>query len=213
MAYVFEFGIVILIVLSLFISKTYFFQFFWRKMRVKKVFLEEFRKTTKGRFVSEAYFAPSHRIVSKREYNTLTNKQKINFSKCYNIVTFRTNDVEWELFFNIIKEGFAFTELMNVRAFPINGLIKSEGNVERNYGRINVLTNNHYLTNILEVGVNDDVVWLMRYDGDMLFISNNNLHFKAFIDINKVSLNRIMDMIKAINGIKKGIYKKDVIEY
>jgi len=213
MAYILEFGIVILIVLSFFIYNTYSFQFFIHRIKVKKTFLNDFRKSTRGRFIDEAYFGPSHKIISKREFNSFTNKQKINFSKCYNVITFKTADVEWELFFNIIKEGLSFTEVLNLRAFPINATIKSEGNIERNYSRVNVFTNNHYLTNVLEVGVNNDVLWLMRYDGDMLLISGNNLHFKAFVNSKKISLNRAMDMIRALDGIKKGIYKKDIIEY
>jgi len=213
MAYVFEFCIVVLIVLILFLYNTYFFQFFMHKMKIKKTFLEDFRKSTRGRFIDQAYFAPSHKIISNREFNSFTNKQKMNFSKCYNVITFKTGDVEWELFFHIIKEGLKFTEVLNLRAFPINASIKSEGNVERNYSRVNVFTNNHYLTNVLEVGVNNDVLWLMRYDGDMLLISCNNLHFKAVVDCKKISLSRAMDMVKALNGIKQGIYRKDIIEY
>ena len=180
---------------------------------MKKLFLNDFKNATKGRFVAEAYFAPSHKVISLNEYNSLTNKQKMSFSKCYNVIIFKTPGAEWELFFHLIKEGLTFTEILSIRVFPEHYTIRSEGNVEKTYGRVNVFTNNHYLTKLLETQVNNFVVWLMRYDGDMLLISSNNLHFKAYITANKISLNRALDMIKCMNGVKNGIYKKDVLEY
>lgn len=213
MAYVYGFIVIAILIILFFISKTYTIQLFLRKSRIKKAFLNDFKKSTKGKFISEAYFAPSHKIISNHEFNSLTNKQKMNFSKCYNVITFKTSDAQWELFFHLIKEGISFTEILNIRVFPLRETIKSEGNVEKTYGRVNIFTNNHYLTKLLETRVTDSINWLMRYDGDMLLISQNNIHFKAFIGVKKMSLNRSMDMVKSMNGIKSGIYKKDVLEY
>lgn len=213
MDYLLLFFLTCFLLVGFYFYKTYGVQLFLHKRKVKKMFLNEFKVATKGRFVAEGYFAPSHKIISMHEYNALPNKQKMNFSKCYNVIIFKTPGAEWELFFHLIKEGLSFTEILSVRVFPEHYTIRSEGNVEKTYGRVNVFTNNHYLTKVLETQVNNFVVWLMRYDGDMLLISHNNLHFKAFVDSNKMSANRGMDMVKCMNGIKNVIYKKDVLEY
>lgn len=192
---------------------SYFFQLFIHKHKIKKKFLEDFKGKVRGNFQKEGYFGTSHKIISKKEYKALSNKQKPNFSKCYNIIRFKTADIEWELYYNLLKEGIGFQEILNIRVFPRFLKIKSEGNVEKNYGRLNVFTNNSYLTHILETDTTDYLKWLLRYDGDMLLISHNNLHFKAFKSSNKLGVARSMDIVKSLNGIKRSIYRKDVIEY
>ncbi|MDA3855213.1 MAG: hypothetical protein PF569_03060 [Candidatus Woesearchaeota archaeon] len=198
---------------SYFFYTGYFFQFILHKYRVKNSFIEEFNKNVKGRYASTSYFGNSHKLVSKAEFHSFSNKHKINFSMCHNIVRFKTADSEWEIFFNLIKEGVGFREVFNLRVFPRSHLIKSEGNVEKNYSRLNVFTNNSYLTKILEKDTIDNLKWLIRYNGDILLISPNNLHFKAFLDSQKLNVGRVMDMVKAMNNINSSIYKEDVIEY
>ncbi len=182
-------------------------------MRLRKTFLQDFKNNVKGSFYKEALFANSHKIISKKEYESFSHKYKVNFSSCYNIIKFKTQDAEWELFFHLVKENYGFQEILNIRVFPKDIKIKSEGNVEKSYSRLNVFTNNSYLTHILETDGLDYLKWLIRYNGDILLISPNNLHFKAFNVSKKVSVERIMDMIKSINALKRNIYQKDVIEY
>lgn len=196
-----------------FIYHTYIFQFYYHKYRVKRDLIDKFMHTVKGHFVSEAYFGPSHKVISSSEYCSLSNRDKVNFSKCYNIVKFKTMDVYWELYFNLIRDGRSFSEVFNLRAFPHDYKIKSEGNVEKSYSRLNIFTNNRYLTEILEGVSHEDLGWLVRYNGDILLVSYNNLHFKAFLDSNNLSANRTLDMVKAMNNVKSRVYKKDVLEY
>ncbi|MFW6008990.1 MAG: hypothetical protein ACOC16_01385 [Nanoarchaeota archaeon] len=201
------------IVIIYLIYKSYYFQFFYHKYRIKNDFIKSFQEIVKGKYYSDAYFGPSHKIISVHEYKSMSNKHKMNFSKCYNIITFKTPDIKWELYFYLIKDGMSFSEIFNLRAFPKDYKIKSEGNVEKSYSRINIFTNNRYLTKVLEKQIYDDLEWLIRHNGDSLLISYNNLHFKASLKSEKLTKTRTLDMIKAMNNIKSGIYKKDLLEY
>jgi len=192
----------------------YFFQLYLHKYRLKSSFVNNFKNSVKGTFHDEGYFAMSHPFVSKEEFKSFSNRHKISFSKCYNMVLFKTSDANWELFFHLIKEGTVYSEIMTIRVFPKYLRIKSEGNIEKNYSRLNIFTNNRYLTSILESHASTDYLkWLIRHNGDILLVSHNNLHFKAFLTDKKLSEQRALDMIKALNGIKDLVYRKDVLEY
>jgi hypothetical protein len=213
MAFGILFFLLIISIIFYFLYFSYSFQIFLHKARVKNSLLDDFKNNVKGSFYKQGLFANSHKIISKREYETYSNRYKGNFSECYNIIKFKTNDAHWELFFHLVKEDYGFQEILNIRVFPNDIKIKSEGNVEKSYSRLNVFTNNSYLTHILETDGLDYLKWLIRYNGDIFLISPNNLHFKAFNVSKKVSVERIMDMIKSINAIKRSIYQKDIIEY
>lgn len=193
---------------------SYNFQTFIHKRNFKSFLINDFIGSVKGNFISSAYFASSHKIASKKEYNSFSIKHKLSFNNCYNIVNFKTVDADWELFFYLVKDGMKFGEILSIRCFPKTLKIKSEGNVEKNYSRLNTFTNNRYLTGVLETKqVNEYLKWLIRQNGDILLISNNNLHFKVFLNSKKISKTRLLDMVKAINGIKNQIYKEDNISY
>jgi hypothetical protein len=213
MVYIFLAFFVLFIVILFMLYCSYTFQFFLHRYKIKKGFLEDFRKLVKGKYVSEAYFCPSHKIISLQEYRSLSNRQKVNFSECYNVIRFKTIDIDWELYFNLIRDGMSFAEVLNLRAFPKDYKIKSEGNAEMNCSMVNIFTNNRYLTKVLEVDVKLDIEYLIKKGGDNLFITYNNLHYKSFLDSSKISKSRVMDMIKSINSIKSKVYKKDILEY
>ncbi len=201
-------------VLAYVVYNSYGFQLFLHKRRVKKSFIDDFVSKVKGVYVSEAYFASAHRLVPKEEYKSYSNRQKLHFSKCYNVVTFKTQDASWEFFFHLVREGLKFSELMSLRVFPKHNKIRSEGNVEKNYSRLNIFTNNRYLTEILENQDTEDYLkWLIRHNGDILIISHNNLHFKIFLKGDRMSVDRLLDMVKAIHTIKNKIYRDNILEY
>jgi len=196
------------------IYTSYSFQVLIRRIKFKKYFLKEFRSTVKGIYHSSGYFAISHPFITNEEFKSFSNRYKLSFSKCYNVITFKTNDANWELFFHLVKEGSIYSEILTIRSFPKKLRIKSEGNIEKNYSRLNIFTNNRYLTGVLENRVNDDLLkWLIRNNGDILLILHNNLHFKAFLKSKTLTVERALDMIKAMNGLKNNIFKEDVIEY
>jgi len=208
---------VFILVLSILIYTfytNYFFQEYLHKKKIKSQILGDFIDSVKGEYIEKAYFAASHKLVSISQFKSFSNSHKLLFSKCYSIVKFKTQDADWELYFHLVKESGKYSEILNIRVFPKFYKLKSEGNVEKNYSRLNIFTNNRYLTGVLESPeVNDYLKWLIRHNGDILLVSNNNLHFKAFLTNKKLNSNRIMDMIKAINGIKSSVFRKEVIEY
>ncbi len=200
--------------ISYFILTNYKIQKYLKAKKIKSFLLNSLIETVKGKYFKKAYFSSSHNLVLPGEYKGYTIKHKSNFSECYNCIKFKTQFARMELFFNLIKEGNQFIEVLNIRLFPYKYRIKSEGNVEKNYSRLNIFTNNKYLTELLEKDyVKDNLNWLIRYNGDILLISHNNLHFKAFLDPKRLSQERVMDMIKAIHNIATIIYRKDNIEY
>ena len=207
-------SIVLICVIGYFVYSSFYFQTLIYRKKLKKPFKEDFKIKVKGEFLSDAYFATSHRLVTPAEHNTYFQRHKVIFSKCYNVIRFKTQDAHWELFFHLVKDGAVFSEQMSLRVFPIKNRIKSEGNVEKNYSRLNIFTNNRYLTGILEESDTKDYLkWLIRHNEDILLISHNNLHFKAFINTNRLTVKRTMDMVKALNVIKNKIFRDDVLEY
>ncbi len=204
---------VVCVIIYVFYS-SYYLQFFLRKRKLKVGFIKEIERTVKGDFMDKGYFAMSHRIIKPEEFRSFSTKHRLPFSMCYNIITFRTADANFEFFFYMVKEGVRFSEIMNLRVFPKHNLIKSEGNVEKNYSRLNVFTNNRYLTAILEThDVNDNLKVLLKNNGDILLISHNNLHYKTFMSSQELTIEKLMDIIKSINHVKNKIYKDDVLEY
>jgi hypothetical protein len=195
-------------------TSSYNFQFFINKRRRKKDIIDNLVQKVKGKYLPEGYFAVSHKVLTTSEYKHLPSRFKLNFAKCYNIIKFKTPDAQWELFFYLIKEGnFKYSEIFTIRVFPKNH-INSEGQVEKNYSRLNIFTNNRYLTKELEEPQTQEYLnWLLRKNGDILLISENNLQYKIFISKKKMTSERVFNIIKALNEIKNRIYKKDVIEY
>lgn len=166
---------------------SYTFQKLRYQRRIKKGFLNEFVTLVKGEYVSSAYFATSHPVISKTEFKSSSTKHKIQFTQCYNVVLFKTEDADWELFFYLVKEGLVYSQIMALRMFPKHTHIKSEGNVEKTYGRLNIFTNNRYLTGILEENETMDYLrWLIRYNDDILYVLPNNLHYKIFLSDPKI---------------------------
>ncbi len=206
--------VVLIISLGIYLIYTnYFFQFHLHKLKIKNDFLEVFLSSVKGNYISEAYFASSHRIIPKIEYKIYSNREKIHFTKCYNVITFKTDDANWEFYFYLIKEGIRYVEVMSIRVFPKKNKIRSEGNVEKTFSRLSFFTNNRYLTQILEIPqVNSHLLKILVNNGDILLINHNSLQLKIF-NYKNFDSKKIMDLIKSIHFVKNHIFKDDVIEY
>lgn len=214
MSFVFFLLLFFLFLLLYLLYSSFSVQSFVRRKKILRSLVYPFKEKVKGFYIPKGFFAVGHRVVSFSKYDSYTVRNKRLFTNCFNVVTFKTEHSNWELFFYLIKDGPKFNEIMTIRVFPKGKRIRSEGNVEKNYGKLNIYTNNRYLTSILEEPTNRDYLkWLLRYNEDILLISHNNLHFKAFIEPSKLSISRLMDIIKALNAIEKSIYKEDTIEY
>ena len=207
--------VIFLITLLFYISYTSFaFQVWRRRNKYKTLIMKEIAKKTKATYFPTAHFATSHKLVSRKGHKSFSRRHKIAFSECYNAITFKTPEANWELFFHLVKEGVSFSEIITIRAFSNKYKIRSEANVERVHSRLNSVANNKYLADILESKeVKTYLEWLLKKNGEILLVSHNNLHFKAFVDTEKLDEKRIMEMIKVINMIHKKIYKSDVLEY
>lgn len=206
--------IFIIIVIAYFLYLNFDVQVFLHRRKLRSSFIKSFTKEVNGKFYKRAFFAKNHKIVSKKEHNIYYARHKASFNTCYNCVTFKTQDASWELFFYLIKDGPVYSEIMSIRVFPNKVRIKSQGNVERTLSRVNVLTNNRYLTDLLEDEKSQEYLsWLLRKNDDNLLISHNTLHFKSFIKSKKMSVKKTLNSVKAINALKNIIYKKGVIEY
>ncbi len=210
--YIFALFVVFLGIYILYNSFT--FQIFIRKVRVKNKVLDEFVSKVRGTYVSSGYFSLSHKIIYEKEYISLSNRVKKEYGNCYNVVKFRTADANWELFFHLLKEGLKFSEIMTVRVFPNDIKIRSEGNIEKIHSRLNIFTNNQYLSRILEDShMKNHLNFLLQSNGDMGLIAHNNIHFKTFTSGVSVEVNDILEIIKSINYIKNKVYVKGVMEY
>jgi len=213
--FIYILSLIFLISVVIYVSLTnYKIQLLIRRNSFNKTVFNKILEGVKGRFCKVGYYSTNHKVVLKGEYKSFTNRHKVNFSQCFDIIRFKTQFGHMELFFSLIRENLRFYEVLNLRIFPYESFIKSEGNVEKNYSRLNIFTNNKYLTELLETHEMRELLnWLIRYNGDILLISKNNLHFKAFVNPKKLSYERIMDMIKVIHMIAVKIYKGKHIEY
>lgn len=206
------FLVLFLVFYSYFIS--FSFQVFLNKKFLKIKYLKEFIELVKGNFIENGYFKISHHLVDLRHYNSYSIREKVTLTSCYNIVKFKTQDANWELFFYLVKDGLKFREVLSIRCFPKYNHIRSEGNIEKNISRLNIYTNTRKLTDILESqNIRDTLKDLIRNNGDLLLVYNNNLHYKIFLDSKKISLNRLHETVKLINILKNNIYKKDNLAY
>ena len=80
----------ILFVLYL-IYSSHFSQILIRK-RIKKDFINRLKRKVKGVYLSNGYFAASHKIITQKEFNSFSNKDKLKYSSCYNVIKFKTEE-------------------------------------------------------------------------------------------------------------------------
>ena len=207
-------GIVVVAAIAYFLFINFNFQIFLHQKKISSAFLKEFTKKVNGTYYKKAYFAKEHKIVSPKEYNSFNSRHKSSFSHCYNCITFSTQETHWELFFTLIKDNSVFSEIMYLRAFPKKVKLRSQANVERTFSRISVLANNKYLNDILDSSqVQEYISWLLQKDGEVLIVSQNALYFKSLVESRKMSVDKTMNSVKAMNAIKDRVYRKGILEY
>jgi len=205
-------GISFTILIIYFIYSSYFIQIIIFKSKKKEI-IKQIRNSVKGIYLKEGYFSINNKVIDQNKFNHLTNKEKLKFGTCYDIVYFKTENTNWELFFNLIRDGTKYVEVLNIRSFSTHNHIKSEGNIEKNLSRLNIFTNSHYLSQILEnTEIYDTIEWLIKNNTDLMLINYNRLHFKTQHET-KLKESKILEKIKAINQIKNKIYKKGILEY
>ena len=207
------FILLIVIFVFLILFNSYFFQLFIKKYSSKKFFVENFKESVKGKFYSQGYYNTNFEFLSSYEYNKLKKRSKIDYAKCYNVVSFKTTDSIWELFFILERDGIDFKEKLIIRSFPSNMRIKSEGTIERSISRLNIYSNNRYLSGVIESselsGLFDSI---LNKNSDNIHIYNNNLTCSLLYS-KDISVDFILDVIHKLNIAKNRIYKRGIMEY
>lgn len=194
---------------------SYRFQIFWRKTKTKKDFISLFIPQVKGKFLDQGYFATSHPVISNKDFSKLKLSGKLNYTRCYNVVTFKTKDSNWEVFFYLIKEDNKFKEVLAIRAFPKDIQIKSQATIEKATDRVNVLANNKYLAQVLESYESKELLrWILKNTDDTFYVYNNNVLYKSVQKENNIiSTTRALEIVKGIHNLKNRIYVKGLVEY
>ncbi len=204
----------LIIIVSYIAYTSYSIQLFFHKQRLKNFLLKTILNKLKGKYISQAYFASSHKTIPPSQFKTLSNKQKTHFSHCYNLIKFKTSDSNWELFFHLVKEGTVYNEILNLRVFPITAKIRSEANIEKSFGKLNIFANNKYLADTLEIkSIKEVLSNLLDHSEDIILISHNCIHYKTFSDPNMLNENKLMEIIKELNHVKNKIYKENTFNY
>lgn len=197
------------------IYTNYTIQVILRKIKRKSEFIDKFVGNVRGVAHSVGYFAPNEKVIFTNDFKALSNRLKVNYSLCYDVVIFNTPDCEWELFFHLVKEGVSFKEIMTIRCFSKHYRLKSEASVEKNYGRVNILANNRYLGNILEHlesrGTLKDV---LKKTGDSMYFNGRIMSYKIHATRkDNINSDTVLEIITGLDKIKNSIFKKDTLEY
>lgn len=203
----------VLMISAFYAAQSYILFSFYRRFFGFHKFFNLLSTKLKGNYQSKGYFAHNHEIISKLAYKNLPSRDKINFSNCYDIVKFKTQGCNWEIFSYLIKEGFVYTEVVMVRCFP-NKRITQEASVERVRSHISIFSSNRYLAEVLEdKHLVSGFEWLIRKDSDSLLIQNNCIIFKMFSDEKMMKEDKITNILKVIQRVKKEVYDKDTLTF
>lgn len=192
---------------------SYYFQVLLRKHRSKNNFVNEFRERVKGKFYGKGYFNTHSEFITSGEYVSLKKRSKVDYRSCYNAVSFRTPDADWEMFFVLERDGIKYREQVILRAFPHHMRIKSEGTAEKSLSRLSVYSNNKYLSGIIESSdMHDMFHTILKENGDIMHIYHNNLYTNLIVNPH-VTVDFAMEVIKDMNIIKNKVYRRGIMEY
>ena len=207
------FSFFVLMVSSFYAAQSYILFYWYRTLLGYKKFFKQLKKELKGSYDRKGFYAQSHQVITPLAYKNLPNRDKINFSPCYNIVKFKTVDCRWEIFSYLVKEGFTYGEIVTIRCFP-QKQISNEASIEKVRSHISIFSSNRFLSEVLEQKhMISGFEWLIRKDTDSFIIQNNCLVFKMFSDDKLMNNDRIMNCLKVIQNVKKEIFDRDTIRF
>lgn len=208
------FSFFILLLASFFIAQSYYLYFWYRKNFGYSALFEQLQNELNATYSQSGYFAQGSKIITPHAYKNLSNRYKIQYTQCYNILKFKTKDTSWEVFLYLVKEGFVYNEILIVRAFPSNKIISKEASIERIRGQISIFSNSRYLSEILEEKeMLSKFEWLVRNDSDSFLLLSNNIMFKAFSDNKVMNSQKIFNILKVIQNVKKRVFDKDTLKF
>lgn len=197
----------ILILASFYAAQSYTLYFWYRKMFGYSKLFVELKKELNGNLSSTGYFAQGNKVISKYAYKNLPNSLKMKYTQCYNVLSFKTQDSNWEIFLYLVKEGFVYNEILIIRCFPKDVILQHESSVERVRGHISIFSTSRYLSEVLEEKhLISKFEWLIRNDSDTLLILSNNLVFKSFSNPKVMNTQKILNILKVSQAVKKQVY-------
>jgi hypothetical protein len=207
--------IILIILIAVFILyNSYFFQSLLKQFISKNKFSNEFKERVKGKYYSKGHYNADFEFLSSRDYIQLKRRNKVEYRSCYNAVSFKTVDSVWELFFVLERDGIRYKEKLILRCFPYNMRIKSEGTAEKSLSRLHVFSNNRYLSGIIEGAELSEIFEsILKYNGDIIHIYNNNLSCKLNFNYKEISVDDVMSMINKIHTVKNKVYRRGIMEY
>ncbi|MCH8519332.1 MAG: hypothetical protein LAT82_01105 [Nanoarchaeota archaeon] len=200
---------IILIALFTLSQSPYFIMLVRKKFGYSKI-VYDIKEQVKGKIDAEGYFSQNQEILTPNAFKNLRMSDQKKYTKCYNILKFKTENSNWELFFYIVKDGFSYSEILTIRAFPQYKIITQEASIERVNGHISIFSSSRFLSEILEEKSTISAFeWIIRTNTDSFLIQNNNLAFKIFCNDKTIQQKKILDYIKVINHIKNKVFKND----
>ena len=190
------------------------FQILIRNKLKNKLIYKQLLIQTQGKYLKFGYFSPKHKIISKSEYTKLLKRQKINLTPCHSILTFKTLDADWELFFTLIKESGQFKEYLIIKCYTNNIRIKSKVAVERIHSKLEIYSNNQSLMKILNKITTQNILSsILPINEETLTLTTKSLQYKGIITKNNLSKTNILHKITHINEIKDLIYTHGLKPY
>ena len=202
-----EFLITIFIIstLSYIFHNSYNFQVLVR-VNLRKKELSSLSKQTSGVYIKSAYFSSQYHITLKNEFKPLLKRQKADLIKCYSIVTFKTIDAKWELFFTLTKDSGKFVENIYLKCYPNNEKINSKAAIEKIHTKLEVYASHHALIQILnEQTTMKNLNSLLTLHEETLNIGVRYLQYKGNLKLKNVSKTKLLHKITLINEIKNKI--------
>jgi hypothetical protein len=206
-------GLFVISLTSHILYNNYSFQVFIRNSLRKKQ-LKSLTQQTSGNYIGSAYFSSGHRITLNSEFKKLLMRQKVDLIRCYSIITFKTIDANWELFFTLTKDSGRFIENIYLKCYPHNQKINSKVSVEKIHSKLEVYATHHALMQILN---SQRCMWnlnsILTLHEETFNIGVRYLQYKGNLKFENISKTKILHKISHINEVKNQIYVSGLKAY
>ena len=207
------FSFVLLLICAFYLAQSYVLFYFYYKFLGNGKFFKHLCEKLKGKLQREGYFAQNHEVISPLAFKNLPNRSKYNFSSCYNVIKFKTQNCNWEILSYLVKEGYSYNEMVMIRCFP-EKLISQEATVERIRSHISIFSSSRHLAEVLEdKQLVSGFEWLIRKETDSLLIQHNCIVFKMFSEIKVMKEDKIMTCLKVMQRVKKEVFDKQTLKF
>jgi hypothetical protein len=198
---------------SYILFNNYSFQVLIRN-NLRKQQLKSLKIQTSGNYFSSGYFSSGHHITLNSEFKKLLLRQKADLIRCYSIVTFKTVDANWELFFTLTRDSGSFIENIYLKCYPIGQKISSKVAVEKIHSKLEVYATHHALIQIINSSnCMNNLNSILTLHEETLNIGTRYLQYKGNLKFENISKTKILHKISHINEIKNQIYVSGIKAY